>query len=357
MSTRRLIVGAPMTWHRSGCAQRAAPRSEWARGAVLITSLLVANLLRPASAQAPAPWGGWVQCRFDVRGTGYAHQEVQTWTITGPPVMQSTVEVYPASWSVTGQGTLKKTTDASTEAADWAIAVPATVAQIGITPHADRFTIQRWTAQRIGRGGLTGKDVLTALSAQPRVTSMTLDVDEQPFATIDVDLKSTQTNGSSTPAVSGTVGPIRPRDAQGKGNCAWQFARGGIATLAPPQPTTTTSAATASSSSTVMLGGASGGTLVPAPTTTSTTTQPAATIGSTNTTSGATTIGSVGSQTGFTAVGSATVSPRTITLAPFTATGSSATRTITVSGFTAVGSGAAIAPRTITLAPWISAGP
>src|SRR4051794_23478213 len=88
--------------------------------AVLIVSA------RRSSAQAPGPWGGWVQCRFDVQGTGYTHQEVQTWTITGPPVMQSTVEVYPASWSVSGQGTLKKTLDASmTEAADWTVAVPA----------------------------------------------------------------------------------------------------------------------------------------------------------------------------------------------------------------------------------------
>src|SRR2546427_12307030 len=123
VSTRRLIVGARVSPTQRPSAQRAAPRSGWTRSAVLITCLLAANLLRPASAQAPAPWGGWVQCRFDVQGTGYAHQEMQTWTITGPPVMQSTVEVYPASWSVTGVGMLKKTTDASTEAADWTVAV------------------------------------------------------------------------------------------------------------------------------------------------------------------------------------------------------------------------------------------
>src|SRR5439155_14756330 len=98
------------------------------RVVVLLALLLLITAGRSTSAQAPAPWGGWVQCRFDVQGTGYTHQEVQTWTITGPPVMQSTVEVYPASWSVTGQGTLRKIIDASTtEASDWTVAVPTTV--------------------------------------------------------------------------------------------------------------------------------------------------------------------------------------------------------------------------------------
>jgi len=273
--------------------------------------------------------------------------------------MQSTVEVYPASWSVTGQGTLRKIIDASTtEAADWTVAVPVTVARIGITPQADRFTIQRWTAQLIGRGGLTGKDVLTSLSAPPRVTGMTLDVDEQPFATINVDLKSTQTNGSSMPVVSGTVGPIRARDAQGKGNCAWQFARGGIATLVPPQPTTTTSAATASSPSTVMLGGGSGGTLVAAPTTTSTTTTSTqtATVASSGTTA---TLATPLATTTLTTV-NGSMSPRTITLAGFTGAGASssavAPRTITLTGFTGAGASTSVAPRTITLPGWTAAG-
>ena len=64
---------------------------------------------------------------------------------------------------------------------------PGTAARIGITPQGDRFTIQRWTAQLVAGGGLIGKNVLTTLSAPPRVTGMTLSVDEQPFATINAD--------------------------------------------------------------------------------------------------------------------------------------------------------------------------
>src|SRR5216110_2018524 len=100
VSTLRLIGGALVstTWRRSRSAQKVTSGRKWARSAVLMTCLLASNLLRPASAQAPAPWGGWVQCRFDVQGTGYAHQEVQTWTITGPVSPERTdVQVYPAT--------------------------------------------------------------------------------------------------------------------------------------------------------------------------------------------------------------------------------------------------------------------
>jgi hypothetical protein len=293
---------------------------------------------RPAFAQTQAPWSGWVQCRFDVQGAGYSHLEVQTWTITGPPASQSNVEVYPATWSVTGTGMLRKGTDALTETAQWTVMVPATPAAFGVTTHLDRFTVQRWTKQ-IVVSGLTGQDVVTSTGAQPRVTNLRLSVDEQPFASIDVDLKSTSANGSSTPVVSGTVGPMRPRDAQGRGSCSWQFARGTTARLVPPPSSITTS-----STATAKLAQPTASTT---PTITSTT--PA-----TTSTTPTTTVTSIAPLIRIAPL------PRTITLAGFTAAGPAsavAPRTITLTGFTAQGTAAAVAPRTIVLPGWTAAGP
>jgi hypothetical protein len=213
--------------------------------------------------------------------------------------------------------------------------VPAMAAAFGVTTHLDRLTIQRWTKQIVAGGGLTGQDVVQ--TSPPRVTNMALSVDEQPFATIDVDLKATQANGSSSPMVSGTVGPLRPRDAQGRGSCSWQFARGATSSLVPPPSTTSTTASTTSTTPTTM---------------TATTILPLLTIAPLPRTI---------TLTGFTAAGPASaVAPRTITLTGFTAQGPAAAvapRTITLTGFTAQGPAAAVVPRTIVLPGWTAAGP
>ena len=337
-------------------AMRLFPRCRcWA---VVVVLLLAPG---PSIYAQTAPWSGWVQCRFDVQGTGYSHQEIQTWTITGPPVQQSNVEVYPGTWTAIGTGMLRKMTDAVSETAQWTVMVPPMPAAFGITTQLDRLTVQRWTRQIVAAGGLTGQDVVAVTGSQPRTTNMILSVDEQPFATINVDLKATQANGSSTPVVSGLVGPIRPKDAQGKANCSWQFGRGG--SLAPPPPSLTASSSAASTATvaqpTVTLGGAiapTGTTAVmqPAPTTSSTTST------ATTTTTTPTTTTSTMVATGILPLLTTAPMPRTITLTGFTAAGTAAgvaPRTIALTGFTAAGPAAAVAPRTIVLPGWTVAGP
>ena len=210
-------------------------------GRPIVVALSWALTVQATSAQtrttADSPWAGWVQCQFDVQGTSYAHREVQTWSIAGVPTVQDNVQLYPATWSAAGQGSLRRTLGTNTGTAQWTLAVPATNTTIAITKHADRLTIQRWTAQLVGRGALKGTDTIVNGSLQ-RPATMTLDVDERLFATINVDLTKTQTTGASSPVVAGGVGPLRPPDAQARGNCTWQFAQGGTA-VSPPAATAT----------------------------------------------------------------------------------------------------------------------
>jgi hypothetical protein len=49
-------------------------------------------------------WTGQVQCQLKMQGRDYVHQESQSWVITGPPVQQGAMQVYPAIWSTSVQG-------------------------------------------------------------------------------------------------------------------------------------------------------------------------------------------------------------------------------------------------------------
>src|SRR3954469_9727672 len=120
-------------------SHRNRPALVCVRGATMLAAVLFSiTVVRPSFAQAPAPWAGCVQCQFDVQGAGYAHQEVQTWTIVGPVSPERTdVQVYPATWSVTGKGSMRKMTGGNTETAEWTVAVPPMAAKIGVTTHAD----------------------------------------------------------------------------------------------------------------------------------------------------------------------------------------------------------------------------
>lgn len=95
-------------WHRF--ATRFAVR-------LLLGAILCLVVADRASAQtrtgADGPWAGWVQCQITAQFSGaeqtYLNQQTHTWVLTGTsPVSGTDIKIYPATWTVTGQGSRQR---------------------------------------------------------------------------------------------------------------------------------------------------------------------------------------------------------------------------------------------------------
>jgi hypothetical protein len=199
----------------------------------------------PLLAQNPAPppplanWAGAIRCELQSQAGGYAHQETQTWTLTGgAPTVQGSVTVYPATWSVAGQGWHDRMRSANRRIAQWTVNMPGpnapVSAPIGFTrrPVGGRFDVAKWHAQLTAPGGYTGPEqyINDGVPQTPRRLVQT--VYEWQFPKIDAATSDTQLTGANTAEVRAFVGPLQPDDAQSLVTCAWALGRGS----APPLP-------------------------------------------------------------------------------------------------------------------------
>jgi WSC domain len=68
----------------------------------------------------PAPPANGGQCVTDVQGPGYRHFEIQTWTVSGPPVpLANGGKQYPMYWNSTGRGAYRAVNGAQTDLTTW----------------------------------------------------------------------------------------------------------------------------------------------------------------------------------------------------------------------------------------------
>lgn len=158
-----------------------------------------------SSGGAPA-WRGQIECRSAISGTGYSHNETQTWFVGGPGQRVSSARVnYPVVWTAQGSGgsaatpswTINQTTTTDLSA--------TVVASTGI-PIFDRTT----TAIVIPGG----------IVAQPN--PFTLHEMEFP-AIVAPSASATVVTGTwSRPTVGGD-GPQMPGDATGTLSCTWSL--------------------------------------------------------------------------------------------------------------------------------------
>ena len=221
--------------------------------APLISLVIAAS----TSAQTPQPvaqsWSGWAQCQITIQAPGYSHNETHLWTITGAGTRNANMEIYPTSWTVTGNGSLQRVNGPTTVSAQWTINGTLPNVTIGTTLHLDRITVQRWTNHGPARSGLTGTEISTTNGvARPR--AVILDVQQWAFPGIETGTTSTRATGSNTLPFDGLRGPMNPPSgAMGTAACTWDFARGGVSPSSPPPSTTT--APTTSSSGAPVSGG------------------------------------------------------------------------------------------------------
>lgn len=154
-----------------------------------ISLILLNTAVLTAFAQSADTWSGQAQCQLSVQSQGFVHQEIQTWTLTGSPIQQGEMQIYPATWTVTGQGGAQRTT----VVAQWSTTVPPTNAPIRIFVRAsdNRLIIKLWHSQLSVFGATNSMKQVGAVQ-----TSVAYTAYEWPFPAIE-DV-ATNTNVSGT---------------------------------------------------------------------------------------------------------------------------------------------------------------
>ena len=200
------------------------------RGVALL-SLVALTMASPAFSQsAPSPgvgWSGSARCQLSVQGPGYSDSETHTWTITGPATVEGAFRVYPATWSVTGSGSLQRTQGSQTLAAQWTINAPAMSAPIAIFVRASdgRMFMQPRHAQVRARDAVQGQQQVTIEGKPQTPVKISAEAFEWTFPVVEVPAGSTTLSGSSTPAVNGSVGLMQPGGSRATASCSWQYSQ------------------------------------------------------------------------------------------------------------------------------------
>ena len=290
----------------SQAAMRTSRRSLRLRLVPLVAGVACA-FVSLASGQAAPVWNGSVRCDIDLNGPGYVSHETHTWTLTGE--LPSAGTDYPGTWTVSGSGS-RLPTD-TVRSATWKTQGSSAGVRMAIFVRASdqRLLVFTRHGQLSTANGTTGTEESAELGRRGRSLPISRIVSEwRPFPTIQDAATSAHVMGSSTTPLT-RLDASQPIGTSGQAACTWDLVQG---------------AAPASSANGGRRTSEVGGT--------------ASRV--------------IGALPG--------VSPRTITLAGFTAAGAFtavAARTIALPGFTAAGVFTPTPPRTITLTGWTAAGP
>jgi hypothetical protein len=196
----------------------------------------------PVYSQAPSIWSGQAQCQLNFQNPDYAHQETQTWTITGPSTSApDTIQVYPGTWSASGKGALQRIQGPLAQAAQWSSAVPNTNAPIAIFIRASdkRLIIKLWHSQLSVPGAITGIRQVSTAGAAPTQSTIGNAGWEWPFPAIEDVGTSTSVVGSGTIVVSGGLLPMGSPAVNATATCKWQFSKGSGGSAQPDQASQT----------------------------------------------------------------------------------------------------------------------
>jgi Fibronectin type III domain len=210
------------------------------KGVAALACLL--GFAAPALGQASAlPWSGQATCQLNLQQDGYAHQETQTWTITGTaPRAGSDMPVYDATWSFSGAGSTQRVRGPQTISASWnrSGAPVNTAIAIFIRASDKRLLVKSWHTQLRAAGATTGLQRAVTTGAQASQTAINSDVIEWPFPVIEVAGDSTDVIGTGTTVITGGLLPLQMASANGTATCQWHFARGGVAATTAQAPST-----------------------------------------------------------------------------------------------------------------------
>ena len=187
-------------------------------------ALVLAGIACVTSAFSQTPddfWTGKVQCQLNVQTNDYAHQEVQTWTVTGSPTDDSKT-VYPATWSVSGQGGLQRAQGGQILAGRWNSSVPGMNAPLRIFVSAsDRRLVIKGVHSPLVAPGAT--NVVKQFGASK--TNIVYAADEWILPIIEDEGTSANVSGTGTVVVPPTLMPMQS-GTSGTATCTWNFRKG-----------------------------------------------------------------------------------------------------------------------------------
>ena len=193
----------------------------------LLASALAAS---PLAAQSPADaaWSGFARCDLAVSGAGYSDRQSHLWVLLGEAsTAQGAIRVHPATWSVAGSGSLTESNGRQTRTATWTSDVRGMSAPIAITVRASdgRLLIKPWHAQLRAQGAVSGTQRLVVDGQEQRPSPIGLEAFEWAFPSVEESATATRVSGTSTPTVTGRVGPMQPARASATATCSWQLER------------------------------------------------------------------------------------------------------------------------------------
>ena len=206
----------------------AMPVSQLMSRAALFLPLLLTMVGTPSLSQSSIdhPWSGQAQCKITVQGPGYSHQETHTWTMSGgAATLQGAIHLFPATWSVSGQGSLQRTQGAQTLKAQWTTNASLPNAPIALFVRASdgKLVIKSGHAQLRAKGGVSGTQQVTINGVAQTPAPISLEAFEWSFPGAEVAATSKTIHGSQTVPTNGSVGPMQPGGSQGTAACTWSF--------------------------------------------------------------------------------------------------------------------------------------
>ena len=186
------------------------------------------NFPNLALSQVPNDvWTGQAQCELNLQTQEYALQEIQTWTVVGPPRQENGIVVYPVQWTSQSQGATRRLLGANTLAGQWVgnVQPMEDVLIIAVRPSDNRLVIRRWHLPLQAPGAISGAKQTSTPGGTPNQSQLSLAVYQWPFPTIEDSPTSTTVVGTGTTSVAGNMMPLHTPDGV-TGNCKWQFNKG-----------------------------------------------------------------------------------------------------------------------------------
>lgn len=200
---------------------------------VLVVQLLIAagvSVSHDGAVMAQAPtavpiWTGSIRCDIDIKGPGYVNHQTHTWTLTGAVPPGGGLLDYPATWSVSGEGSLLPTTP-NNASATWKTQGSAAGVRLGIFVRADRQVV---VLARHGQLNVPNGTTGVRLGAPPATpVPIAATVSEwRPFPTIVDAAASTHITGRSVTPATERLDALQPAGSQGQASCSWDLAQMG----------------------------------------------------------------------------------------------------------------------------------
>jgi hypothetical protein len=174
----------------------------------LCLALLFCSAASAGQAQDPA-WTGSARCDVTITGSGYTDRQIHTWQMTGgAPTKRGAFNIYAGTWSVSGGGSLDRTTGDQSLHAQWTRSVQSMSGPISVVARASdgMVLIQADHAQLRGRGAVSGTQEVRRGGRVISTTPISAEAFEHAFPSIKGNSTSKQMAGQTSDAPKGSFG-------------------------------------------------------------------------------------------------------------------------------------------------------